>query len=203
MSHYVCLPLHSPSHNKGTNQFEPIEVRDQRYYFMEDEYKSNEIGSLRSRPPFKFSCLHDLESAWWIALWVLFHHVPLGDNGSYSAQTKHAATLFPSAGTSTMRALTFRTGLHDLVQHLLPAFKRSAMYLVNARALLIRSYKLAEKGSSIDESAFVNIHERLRDIWLKAEEESQAISYRFVRDKRGVTDETSAIPSKRPKFNPN
>jgi hypothetical protein len=37
----------------------------------ENDEKDRNDGS---RPPFKFNCIHDLESVWWIALWVLFLH---------------------------------------------------------------------------------------------------------------------------------
>jgi hypothetical protein len=218
MSHYVCLPLHSPSHNKGTNQYESVEVREQGYIFMMDEgdesdesdgsgdsdEKDNKYDEYYgSPPPFKFNCLHDLESAWWIALCVLFHHVPLGDVEDHSAQTKHAAELFPSVGSSSSRANAFLGGIKRFRQHLPLAFWPSVENLSRAQGLLVRRYKRAEKGSSINEAAFVDIHKKLRDIWLKARKNSKAIDYRFVlQAKRGATDEASAILSKRPKFNP-
>jgi hypothetical protein len=202
MSHYVRLPPHSPSHNKGTNQYESVEVREQKYIFVEDEY-DNDDNDVQA--PFKFNCLHDLESAWWIALWVLFHHIPLGDDEDHSAQTEQAAELFPSVGTSSSRIFTFMKGIKPLIQYLPRAFQLSARDLIKARAGLVHHYKLAEKGSSINETAFVGIHEKLRAIWLKAQSESTDIEYTFVpQAKRGATDEASAIPgsSKRPKINP-
>ena len=91
----------------------PVEVREQGYLFMEDEddkgdnnKKDNKDDKYCGSPPlFKFNCLHDLESAWWIALWILFHHVPLRDDGVHTAQTEHAAEQFPSVRTSSSRCV--------------------------------------------------------------------------------------------------
>jgi len=177
------------------------ESKDKKEYdeSNDNDEKDNKDDSLQ--PPFKFNCLHDLESAWWIALWVLFHHVPLGDDGDHSAQTKHAAELFPSVGPSSSRGTTFTGGIKRLIQYLPQAFQQSARHLSNARSLLVYHYKLAEKGSSINETAFVGIHEDLRAIWLKARNESTAIEYTSaLHAKRGATDEASGS-SKRPKIN--
>jgi hypothetical protein len=87
MSRHV-LPF--TTHNKGTNQYESVEVREKQYLFMERIYlgeddeddetnKNNKIKISKndnenngSCPPFKFNCIHDLESAWWIAFFSMF-----------------------------------------------------------------------------------------------------------------------------------
>jgi hypothetical protein len=238
-----CLPPHPLPHNKGTNQYEPVEVREQRYLFMEyeddgesdeddeddeddendkddeedemdeedeeneknekDEKDENDHANDGSRPPFKFNCIHDLESVWWIALWVLFLHVPLGDDKDRSAQILKAAELFPSVGGSSSRVTAFTGGIQDFLQLLAPAFQPSARRLIEARALLVRRYRRAEKGSSINETAFDGIHKNLRAIWRKARIESKGINYAFVLPaKHGATEEPPDLPglSKRPKI---
>jgi hypothetical protein len=52
-------------HNKGPRQYESIEVNEHTYLFRDPQENSD-------GPVFKFNCIHDLESTWWIALLVLF-----------------------------------------------------------------------------------------------------------------------------------
>ena len=51
------------------------EIRVSTYCFF------NSIGRLdvyeRQPPPFRHNCLHDLESAWWIGLWMTYVFAPI------------------------------------------------------------------------------------------------------------------------------
>jgi hypothetical protein len=38
--------------------------------------------------PFRYGCLHDLESIWWIAIWWIFSHIP----GDSTATQEHIST---------------------------------------------------------------------------------------------------------------
>jgi hypothetical protein len=184
-------PFTSP--DKGTNQYEAIEVRDRRYLFRDETFDAN----LSSHHALKFNCLHDLESVWWIAVWVLFHHTPMDNKEDCSTQILRAAQLFPPAGNSEMRVGAFLAGtIRYIVGDLAPAFQPGAIKMLDARTQLILCYKAAEKGSPIDEIVFNGIHESLVAIWQKARDESRHIEYRFAlwTPKRGATEEPTSDP---------
>jgi hypothetical protein len=151
------------------------------------------------RSPFKFNCIHDLESTWWIALWVLFHHTPRDDKEDRSAQIARATRLFPPTGSSNDRITAFVLGILEF-EVLHPAFQRLAEYLITARRLLVERYQKAEKESSIDATAFVGLHEKLRAIWQNALEASEGIQYQFVAPPRNRDEDRNSeerIPKKR------
>ena len=102
--------------NMNLSRFESKDIIFSWRMSDDNDEKDNKDECYSLPPLFKFKCLHDLESTWWIALWVLFHHVPLGDDGEedHSAQIKHAAELFPSVGISSSRAYTFTGGMYQV-----------------------------------------------------------------------------------------
>jgi len=156
------------------NQFESIEVSNQTYLFRDRKGKGYPPG-------FRFNTIHDLESTWWIAFWVLCHHVPQDDNGERNEQLNDATELFPPTGTSSKRLVAFvHGGLTSTIVLLPPVFQENAQWLINARDLLVDRYTTAERGSQIDETAFDNLHEELAQIWAQAKEASSGVKYRFL-----------------------
>jgi len=193
---FVCVNPHSPIHNKGTRQYEPIEVNRQRYLFRDPEDDS-------PRPDFKFNCIHDLESTWWIALWVLFHHTSLDDQEDRSAQIIHATKLFPSVGPSLDRVDVFLQGdtVRDIAPSLNLTFQTAAKRLIDARKLLVRRYRMAEEGPSINTDAFEGLHQKLEAIWQMCRNEFQDIEYRWVLSSEpGAKNDPQQPPSKKPKL---
>ena len=203
-----CRVLHTPRslfHNKGTNQYESVEVRQQRYLFRYKNYdEDGNYDEVEVLPPFKFNCIHDLESVWWIALWVLFHHAPVDDKEDRNVQILHASQMFPSVGSSMERLDAFvGEGVRDFIKDLAPTFRPIAKKLIDAVRLLIRCYIAAEKGPAINETAFNGIHQKLVVILQEIRDMSQHINYKFVLPaKRGATEEPTSDrpgPSKRPR----
>jgi hypothetical protein len=165
---------------------------------MEDDSKG---------PPFKFNCIHDLESTWWIALWVLTHHTPLPLSSSSTStssehnteiQKIHATTLFPPIGWSSIyiRACALLQGatIREIIPSLHPSFHHAAERLLDARRLLVRRYKIAEAGPAINEDAFEGVHRELGDIWRGCRDEFGDVGYRWVwESEHGLTNDPGSF----------
>jgi Fungal protein kinase len=176
--------------DQGTNQFEPIEVTQREYIFDDSSHPL---------PNFRFNCIHDLESCWWIALWVLFHHIPLVDDG-HPNQVRHADELFPTLGVSSSRVLAFisRSALEKRLADLPPTFQKEINFILRARELLVDRYTAAEKGPSINENVFINLHQELVHIWIEARDGAGDVTYNWVlRDKRPAELSDLPGPSKK------
>lgn len=44
---------------------------------------------LITRLPFCFNAIHDIESAWWVGIWMLFHHMPKGHTELSQISSEH------------------------------------------------------------------------------------------------------------------
>jgi hypothetical protein len=180
-------------------------VNAQAYHFRDSE-------DLTAVPKFKFNCIHDLESTWWIALWVLFYHTPLDDKEDRTTQIKHANTLFSPVGKSGGRFTVFLQGatMMNIIPSLNPTFQAAANELIVARQLLVKRYKIAEAGPSINEKAFDDLHKELGAIWQRCRDTFHDIEYRWAlsssskrgASKRGATDvpDSFSQPSKKPRI---
>jgi hypothetical protein len=171
-------------------------VNRRRYLFGDPEDDS-------PSPEFKFNCIHVLESTWWIALWVLFHHTPLDDQEDRSPQIIHATKLFPPVGPSLDQVDVFLQGgtVRDIMPSLNLTFQTAAERLIEARKLLVRRYRMAEEGPSINEGAFEGLHQQLGAIWQACRDEFQDIEYRWVlSSKPGAKNDPQQPPSKKPRL---
>ena len=60
-----------------------IEVMELTFYFCPPREPRKAIRALRPKPlPFHYNAIHDIESAWWIGLWMLFFYKPKGHSES-------------------------------------------------------------------------------------------------------------------------
>lgn len=55
----------------------PVEVMASQYQFI--SFKVPISGPSNEDPPFRYNALHDIESVWWVGLWILFFKRPKGD----------------------------------------------------------------------------------------------------------------------------
>jgi serine/threonine protein kinase len=194
---FSCAKLPCLSANQGTNQFESVEVANRSYLFR--GHKAN-----RNAPLFRFNCIHDLESTWWIAFWILCHHVPVEDNEERNEQLKHATDLFPPTGTSPKGLIAFVNGGFTATIDLLPhAFRDNAQWLSDAHDLLVDRYTQAEVGSQIDGTAFNDLHLELAQIWEQAQAASAGLKYKFLpTTKRGIIQEPEDTQGAPKRFKP-
>jgi hypothetical protein len=172
-----------------------IEVAAQKFLFFPsdpgpsstevDEFVSiteQDVGTARTKVPFYHNHLHDLESLWWVAVWVVFYNyfseeTPSRDRPSFTLrdatdQLKLARILFPPVLESTARRDGFQTpesfqGTCDR----LPRNKAIYVRLDGLRRLLIRHHSVIEAGCplSVDPNSskddiyddFLNLKDRL------------------------------------------
>ncbi|KAF9236556.1 hypothetical protein BU15DRAFT_49861 [Melanogaster broomeanus] len=134
----------------GTLDFMACEVEAQKYLFISQrlELPDDEAMpalTLVARPPFHANPLHDLESSWWILMWVLHYHV---DGDTRESPPKQEATYleyFPGLPL----ALGGRSRLGSLSTQLDPnalskSFYRAAVLTDHMRESLYNAYRAAE-----------------------------------------------------------
>jgi hypothetical protein len=135
-------------------------------------------------PRFKFNRIHDLESIWWIAVWILFYHVPQierGDLDAQDAQASQASELFPVG--SSIHRYSFLCQSRNIVKRfkvLPPAFQLCLNAILDARDIITNAYKIAEQGNVINEAAFDNVHKQLARIWRTEAGRVNHISYSYI-----------------------
>ena len=148
-----------------------IEVAAQKFLFFPsdpgpsstevDEFVSvteQDVKTARTKVPFSHNHLHDLESLWWVAVWVVFYNyfsegMPSRDRPSFTLQDaadqlKLARILFPPVLESTARRDGFQTpeSFQDTCDRL-PRNKKAIYDRLNVlRRLLIRHYSVIEAG---------------------------------------------------------
>jgi hypothetical protein len=159
-----------PVHNQGTLDFMSVEVELQHYSFMP---KPAEIDLFKlkvaSRLPaliFRYNPLHDLESLWWIAVWMMFTHrddrvEQEPSNEDEESQSRYAERLFPRIinGSGRLDALKNHVVFLNMLLCLPEAFYAAASKLESIRQTLVEHYYLVEGGTEINEAAFGTIHE--------------------------------------------
>jgi hypothetical protein len=157
---------------QGTLNFMPIEVAAQSFLFLPSHGKTSltdlkayvrarkqDGGTLpedEPKKPFSYNHLHDLESLWWIAVWVVFYnHFSEGTTSpdrpsltlqDASRQFNLAETLFPLALESTTREHVFQKDKDFLKKcEGLPRNRKAICLLLDfLRQLLISNYKIVE-----------------------------------------------------------
>jgi len=158
---------------QGTMQFMSIEVAAQDFLFGPsdpgpsltelDEFLNateQDVGTARSKleVPFSYNHLHDLESLWWVAVWMVFYNyfsegTLSRDRPSFTlrdteARLNLAQTLFPPVFDSITRQLGFRypTSFLNTCERL-PGNKKAIYIRLNIlRRLLISHYRVIEAG---------------------------------------------------------
>jgi hypothetical protein len=157
---------------QGTMQFMSIEVAAQMFLFVPSDpgLSSTEVDELDSAMeqgigiawtkvptvPFSHNHLHDLESLWWVAVWVVFYNyfserTPSNDRPSFTLRDANdqlmlARILFPPALESTTRQIGFQhpKSFHNTCDGL-PRNKRAIYLRLNLlRRLLVRDYRVIE-----------------------------------------------------------
>ncbi|KIJ10691.1 hypothetical protein PAXINDRAFT_101953 [Paxillus involutus ATCC 200175] len=126
----------------GTPDFMACEVEEQEYLFFPDP--------LGVTPPpgdqFRANRLHDLESLWWILMWVFHYHVDEQTSAISHDQEKLYRRLFSRGpGQTRLSSLIIPTKFHFVPQSL-----RAAATKVNfIRASLHAAYQAAELPSGL------------------------------------------------------
>jgi hypothetical protein len=139
---FLYLPQQSTEHTKFQDKL--------RWIQEQKSIKNNKPAKL----PFVHNHLHDLESLWWVAVWVVFYNdlrdttqsnkAPLPDLQDVERQLAHARTLFPSLMESASRRDVFQQLFLEVCDEL-PSNKHTiCSYLDLLRHSLIEHYSKVE-----------------------------------------------------------
>jgi hypothetical protein len=138
-----------------------VEVRESKYLFHTPVVRKR--SDIKTLPPFQHNCLHDLESTWWIGLWMTY---VFGPTAPSEEDVIHFQQLFPpphalGPHTSGVAPLLIHgnTMLDFSPQQNQPIFDAIWEWKYD----LYRSYaKLENHGTDqgkLDESAFQYVHD--------------------------------------------
>ena len=154
-----------------------IEVDSQDYLFCPRHGTIGPNFTLQPAPrlpQFRSNCLHDLESVWWTAVFILFCNRDTSKEEQWLEPEMEQAEkqllvvqqMFPRVLGSTSRYKIFSESnmFSDAVQLLPSRFVEVGSKLDVARYLLVRRYEQAEAGAAIDREAFVGINELMLEI---------------------------------------
>jgi hypothetical protein len=153
----------------------PLEIESLTYNFLP-------LTGGSTVPHFHYNPLHDTESIWWIASWILFSHrdKPIGseeDLEDAKSQIQNIQLLFPRTLQSFNRFKHFTRPeiFRDALDTLPASFLEPAKQLEEARAVLITRYLQAEAGTEFDEVSLTGVHADFTGFMERAEAASQNI----------------------------
>ena len=135
---------------QGTHHFMACEVESHSYLFHVREWDDLDpelilqiLSSEPPRPPFAFNPVHDLESLWWIWVWVMYFYVHEDGVTLPPEQDKAFQSLFPKY-IPTKRLQNLMGGLEVNVPI---AFRDIIHYIETIRGWLVNTYLDMEAGS--------------------------------------------------------
>jgi hypothetical protein len=134
---------------------------------------------------FRYNPLHNIESTWWIGVWIITCNGVMEDKRSVEdveKQKRRAREFFPKTTRSADRLslLSANTLLGSLIEQLPGAFLGAGSVLDWGRAKLLGRYKQAEAHFKIDEKAFHGIHAQISLVLERAIKESGQIQLCYL-----------------------
>lgn len=130
----------------GTLGFMACEVEAQNYLFGLPKEIDMDMLEDWTQVPFRFNPLHDVESIWWIATWILYYHVDQEGDQRSPDQTEYFHKLFP--GRLNERFITFSA--FKKFRALPTSFHRAAHIVANMCVDLKGAYSASESGELPD-----------------------------------------------------
>jgi hypothetical protein len=175
--------------NKGTLDFMSVEVESQSYLFIPirlldpSDSLENDWSGLLDSDGFQYNSLHDIESTWWVGVWIITCNEIEMDNPSESAvrraeqQKRLARRYFPQTMRSTDRSslLFANTTLGWLIKRLPKPFAACGTMLDRARSHLVQTYQEVEALPKIDSQRFDGMHSTINGYLQRAIVESKEI----------------------------
>jgi hypothetical protein len=119
--------------------------------------------------------LHDVESVWWTACWLIFSNGIHDEGNDLQKQLQDARELFPGKLTDGLRATFFMNGL-GISTHcasLSKQFHKIALVLDSLRCHLLARYKVVESHENIEHIGSLSaepteIHQLFKDVFHRA-----------------------------------
>src|ERR1700691_3780472 len=143
--------------------------------------KQNDIES--AAVPFSHNHIHDLESLWWVAVWMVFYNhfsksqqsseEPLFSLLDAQRQLELAGTLFPTYMKSIDRRDGFQRSFLKTCGDLPSSKKAICAYLNALRRIIIRNYVLIESKlpQTVDLSASMDdIYQKFNEVFATSKE---------------------------------
>ena len=212
---------------QGTMHFMSIEVAAQTFLFVPPDLpnldfflsateqvvgtagtEGQRVRTTQTKVPLFPNHLHDLESLWWVAVWMVFYNnFSSGDHASTlqdtTKQLSIAQTLFPPTLRSTTRAYGFQnTASFQEACGRLPSNKRHLCHGLDVlRGFLIVDYSAIEAGypESVDpKSSKDDIYDKFTQIFARLKTVSQGLELKFIPHIR--TDLLKEENLKRPRY---
>ena len=185
--------------------FMSIEVAAQDFLFVPseprlrpielDEETEQDEGTAQTEVPFSHNHLHDLESLWWVAVWMVFYNhfsksqqsgeEPLSSLLDAQRQLKLAGTLFPTYMKSIDRRDGFQRSFLKTCGDLPSSKKAICAYLNALRRVIIRNYVLIESKlpQTVDLNASMDdIYEKFTEVFATSKEKYADFSLAFIPD---------------------
>jgi hypothetical protein len=154
-----------------------IEAESERYEFRPPTLFAEDAEGPLPTPVFHYNPLHDLESMWRVALWMLFNHRDNRDEVvqlSVDRQTKYARMFFPGIlnQSGRMNVLKDDQVLPEAILSLPVSFKAAAIRLEMVRQGLVKCYRRVEAAAEINPVPFPDINTLFLDELKKARDRS-------------------------------
>src|SRR5882762_1178317 len=190
---------------QGTMHFMSVEVAAQKFLFQprfdEDVDITDFMQGVRNTSgiqrtttvPFSHNHLHDLESLWWVAVWMVFYNLFSKGRGANDQppltlteaehQLKQAQVLFPSALKSTDRLFGFQISFQETYFALQRDKAVICGYLDGLRRILLKHYAVIESTlpHSIDPNTSENeIYEAFRKVFSSSKDDYSDIVLSFI-----------------------
>lgn len=140
--------------------------------------------------PFRFNFLHDVESTWWIAVWCLFHTVPLDVTEPTSGQYQMALKLFPDTGDTIFRQNAFSIAgiFRNMIKDLPDQFRSIAMQMERMRSILVGKYADAEAHPNVNVDHSTNIHSQVLNGYMASQKLCMGAQIQAISAKRRRVD---------------
>ncbi|KAI6110909.1 hypothetical protein EDD16DRAFT_1522009 [Pisolithus croceorrhizus] len=157
----------------GTLDFMACEVEAQKHLFIQPKaIRKDPASRKRVQFPFRFNPLHDVESIWWIATWILYYHVDEKGRQLSTDQIRCFRELFP--GRLNSRTSAFLAPLADAV---LPTpFQTAAHIVEDMRDQLRIAYTASETNMPpVYDDALEMLHSTFNECFASAAEHSRGV----------------------------
>lgn len=138
-------------------------------------YSSSSIGFGNfGGPKFFHNPLHDLESLWWVAVWILFYH-HLSKPGDQApdleyviGQLQSAETLFPRLPEDVLRHYIFQHYFEEYSQKLSPNKRATGNRLDLLRIKLLKNYYFIEASLPTNKIDWLQSNKKIYSQFIKS-----------------------------------
>jgi hypothetical protein len=175
-------------HSQASDDSQPYDDSQPSDHFQPpDEDKDSDITEV----PWTHNYLHDLESLWWVAVWIVFYNVfrdPKQPKESDAVDTTYqlqlTQSLFPPTLSSSHRQNGFQWEFPKLCDQLPSTSKIICRSLNNLRGFLIQEYTKAEKPlpRSLKLSTSDKVYKHFRQYFRLIQDKFENFTLSFIPD---------------------